>query len=133
MELKKIIYLLLGDKFDDNKGQDCQEGQANVEEVIVEHCLLLGPSKLIHGERRAQRFKHGKHKQDNKEEKDTNDGSKAIVWLPCGCGHTGTNAGVYIGGSKRGRRTAKRTWSVIVVNKVHVIGRVYCACAYTPK
>ena len=100
MELKKIICLLFGDKFDDNKGQDCQEGHANIEEVIVQHSLFLGPSKFVHGERRAQRFKHSKHEQDNKENKDANDGSQAIVWLPCGCGHTGTNTGVYIGGSK---------------------------------
>jgi hypothetical protein len=110
--VKNIINLLLGDKFDHDKGQDCQEGHANIEEVIVEHSLLLGPSKLIHGERRAQRFKDSKYKQDNEEEKYTNDGAKTIVRLPSGCGHTGANTGVHIGGSKRGRRTAKRTWNV---------------------
>ena len=103
---------LFREEFDRDKSQDCQEGKANKEQVIVEHCLLLGPGKLIHGEGRAQRLKDSKNKQDDEEEKDTNDGCQAIIRLLCGCGHAGANTGVHIGGSEGGRWTAKRTWNI---------------------
>ena len=78
-EYSSLTHSLFRDEFDQKESDDSQHGHPGIEQVVIEHSLLLGPCKLVHGERRSQRLKHSKHKENDEEEEDADGSCDAII------------------------------------------------------